>query len=233
MEELTRDILDDDFVEIFRWSKYVQYIMGFERADIRDRFVTPPKKGYIIYCFLLWVILVPLSTIYFMFTSKLRKYKVLTITEVNNMPYYYLLVNIVCVVLYYKNHFNKSYLNCKLFVKLQKIDRDLKFDLRMKNKKLSILANFFAVYNATAGVFWVSFMYRVYEINGNHLFTIFVHVTANTYGAEAFIFLYILKYLCVRMEYIVQILKCVHKECKDSEALIPPYLLVSDMFSLC
>lgn len=122
MEDLSSDILEKDFIKIFRPVHILQSWLGFQRVRIKHRYATAPSVYYQFYSSAIWLLNI-LATADFVFHCETN---LQALTSVIFLKYGFLINVLINAVSAWRNNFHNGNLNSQLYVKLQKIDRILK-----------------------------------------------------------------------------------------------------------
>lgn len=129
LEKLTADILDDDFVDIFRPIQYVHILFGCLRVQMKDGFATSPSKLIALYTTTVWLAHVFIQ--YHHYTQ--CRFADGTFFNETHFKFAYIDINgMEMPLVIYEKFFTDEKRNCDLYVKLQKIDRLLNMDDRKK-----------------------------------------------------------------------------------------------------
>lgn len=127
IENLTLDILDDEFINIFKPILFVQGVMGTLRVNIKHGFVMNTSFFYKVYSIILLIInafaFVDYSQNCAKQFDKKASFSPITVGTLFNFA--------ASGIVGLRNNILKKESNCQLYVKLQKLEREL----RMKNAK--------------------------------------------------------------------------------------------------
>ncbi|KAJ0179446.1 hypothetical protein K1T71_005158 [Dendrolimus kikuchii] len=137
IENLTVDILDDDFVNIFKPILFVQRVMGTLRINIKHGFVTNTSLLYKIYSFLIWIVNTFAIIDYTQHCAK--QFDVMIPFSPVRMGT--LLYFAASAIVAWRNNIWSKERNCQLYVKLQKLERALRMkNAKTLNKKLALIS---------------------------------------------------------------------------------------------
>nr|WCC57912.1 gustatory receptor 42 [Papilio memnon] len=139
VDNLIMDILDDDFVQIFKPIHIMQYLLGTLQVKIKYGFVTTTSYGYDVFSIFVWLIHI-ISMFVFIVYCESSTDSILT-------DFYlklgHILNGLIIAMVTIKNFYNGNS-SSQLYVKLQKIDRDLGMKNSIKlNKRVSVLSKVF------------------------------------------------------------------------------------------
>ncbi|XP_059045691.1 uncharacterized protein LOC131841392 [Achroia grisella] len=136
-ENLFQDIIDEDFIKIFQPINTVQSFLGFNRVDIKLRFVTSKTKFWKFYSILL--LLINLLCFY----DIVLNYE-FNFTAFSSSIFFKLGITfhqILTIVIMWRNNFLNNNINSQLYVKLQNVDRVLNMhNQNSLNRKFSLLS---------------------------------------------------------------------------------------------
>ncbi|KOB68726.1 Gustatory receptor 45 [Operophtera brumata] len=123
-EYLSNDILDEDFVNIFKSIYRLQFMFGTSRVDVRSRFVTPPTA--LQKCFTLLCAVLTLGSIYVVITVFFGMIADKSVTSLGIS----ILLSIFTASSSNGIHvrFFNGRENSEFYVKMQKLDRLMKID---------------------------------------------------------------------------------------------------------
>ncbi|XP_072942031.1 uncharacterized protein [Epargyreus clarus] len=202
IETLSADILDDDFVQVFRFIIFLQRVLGFMTVEIKYRFATVPSKLYLFYCLVLWIITVA-SLIIYTFHCKVREDSLVRGTYFK-----------ICYIFYYTGILVNVYSGysqgenyVKFYVNLQKIDHDLHMkNEKNVNKRLAKQVAAVMTFNMVFVVFWAVF-YNIDVFDEFCPAANFVLIPGIGNFVEMAFIIFVIHFISIRVEYINQVLK--------------------------
>lgn len=170
LEILSSDMLQDDFVKCFSPLLFVQMLLGTNRVEMKDRFVTNTTPAQKIYsCF--FCLFVTSSALYFDFFYKnfLKDNMVLYILYSNGifLQFACYSLNVIQVKFFRQEN------NLKLYLLLQKIDRYLGLDEHKFLNKRQFVLNALAVSVLTTGYVF-GYLIHVYSSVEKPIYTLFL-----------------------------------------------------------
>lgn len=152
IDTLSADILDEDFIKVFQPMHLMQRLLGFHRVKIEYRFVTETSIYYKFYSCAVWFLNI------LCFINKYTYcYQTLPSQSVEDQLKFALILNgIFNTIIAWQNNFSYGNLNGQLYVKLQKIDRDLKLNnSKHLNNKLAFLSLILTIFVVSMCVGWI------------------------------------------------------------------------------
>ncbi|XP_068628068.1 uncharacterized protein [Battus philenor] len=150
LDKLSEDILDEDFVNIFRPMHFIQYIIGALQVKIQYGYITTSSYGYNVFSIFIWLTNI-LSM--FVFVAHCESSANSMLTDFY-LKLSHVLNGLILLIISIRSS-NKGNLNSEIYVKLQKIDRDLNMKNIMKiNKKAYIFSTTFVSVTVLLGVIW-------------------------------------------------------------------------------
>nr|WCC57853.1 gustatory receptor 42 [Papilio machaon] len=155
VDKLSMDILDDDFVQIFKPIHMMQYLLGTMQVKIKYGFVTTTSYGYDVFCIVVWLIHI-MSLFTFIVYCESSTDSILT-------DFYlklgHTLNGLIIATVTIKNFCNGNS-SSQLYVKLQKIDRELCIKNLIKlNKRTSVISTVFVGMFVICSVLWSILLY--------------------------------------------------------------------------
>ncbi|XP_004927812.3 uncharacterized protein LOC100174820 [Bombyx mori] len=141
-EYLSKDILDEDFVRVFRFPFLVQMALGSCRVHLKARFITIPTLGQKLYTVMSIIIC---SLLYFNITKlylplyyqhSIVYYLFLAVTGLDQLSFFANLIHV---------RFLNGETNTAFCIMMQRIDRNMKIDHNNILNKTVIRANIFTI----------------------------------------------------------------------------------------
>lgn len=203
IDKISQDILNDDFIRIFKPILFVQYLFGICGVDIKLKYVTPPTKLYMTYHFVIWMLnliasgdcIVHCKSIYDSISTDIP------------LKIGILLNGIINTFLAWQTVVQNGKKSSEMYVTLQKIDRGLNLK---HSKKLNAYLFKISVAGTTIAVIlivlWMS-IFNTYIIKGFHLSAyVLILIGASDY-LDFCLYFIILYYVRLRAKYINDVLR--------------------------
>ncbi|XP_045533995.1 uncharacterized protein LOC123721025 [Papilio machaon] len=133
VDKLSMDILDDDFVQIFKPIHMMQYLLGTMQVKIKYGFVTTTSYGYDVFCIVVWLIHIMSLFIFIVYCDSSTD----SILTDFYLKLGHTLNGLIIATVTIKNFCNGNS-SSQLYVKLQKIDREL-YATRNNIKRILLL----------------------------------------------------------------------------------------------
>lgn len=193
------DVLDDEFINIFKPIFYILSLFGMRGVTFKYKFVTTPTLLYKTYCCTIWILSVAcvlnsVTNCNYRFDSQLP------------LKAGFLMNGGINAFLAVKSVFNNGLLNTQLYVKLQRIERILRMkDYRKINRKL---AKTVATVTMTALMAFLVFflLFNLYIIEGFCPTATIACAMSSTSYIEMFLIITILYFLMIRARYVNDVL---------------------------
>lgn len=204
INKLSMDMLDDDFVQIFKPIHKMQYILGTLQVEIKYGFATTTSYGYDVFSIFVWLIHI-MSMFVFIVYCESSTDSILT-------DFYlklgHILNGLIIAMVTIKNFYNGNS-SSQLYVKLQKIDRDLGMKNSIKlNKRVSILSKVFVGMFFICSVIWSIVLY-LYVMNMKVSCAVVFIVELPILGnyMDMILIFFQMYFIVIRFECVVTILK--------------------------
>lgn len=196
------DILDDEFIDIFKPIFYFLSLFGMRGVTIEYKFVTPPTILYKTYCCVIWVV-----SFACVFNCVIRCNSRFD-AQSTDIPLKTGILMNCCInaFLAWKSVFYSGDKNSQLYVKLQLIERVLKMkDCRKINKRMSKMTAVSASIGFLASLAF-ALLFNLYLIEGFcPTATVALAVTSMSYF-ETFLVFTMLYFITVRARYVNEML---------------------------
>ncbi|XP_028160024.1 uncharacterized protein LOC114352578 isoform X2 [Ostrinia furnacalis] len=202
VDALSADILDENFLKVFEPLHFVQTILGFHRVKIAYRFVTESSINYKFYSCILWTIH-SISLI-----TNLNCSSILGSAKIDVLLRLSLAINgIFNTFIAWQNNFCSEELNSKLYVKLQKIDRELKMsNAVLFNKRLTVLS-YLVTFAGTLACFTWTITCSIVVAQQICYSTLLIMTMSIANCYEIFLLWIILLFLIIRVTHVNNILR--------------------------
>lgn len=217
IERLSRDILDEDFIDVFKSIFIFQRIFGLLSVNITYKYITETSKLYKLFVMSLWTVNVLCLVDYIL------NYRTSFDVATDSMLKLVMSVNVTTnALIVWRNNFKLNTLKSQIYVKLQNLDRDLKTkDAVTMNKKLSALSIALMI----CGFIWCTIWLFVYNAIAMNTFCVplTIILSANVGNWLEMVLLFIIFYFVnVRAEYVNKLLRrrLNQTECPDRVFLI-------------
>lgn len=205
LEQLTEDILDDEFVNIFKPIHKVQLIFGCLYVQIKHGFITAPSKSIEVYSIIVWS--VNLFMHYF-HNDYCNYYTTPAIwTELHHKLAYHVLFFLELLMVIYERFVINQKRNLEMYVRLQKIDRYLDVEDRKRENRFMLRSSNAAMYFCVAVVMIWTAAYNILFVDGFCLPLLFIawaSTVSYTYGILILIVMY---YISVKVKFLIRILE--------------------------
>nr|WCC57804.1 gustatory receptor 42 [Papilio glaucus] len=227
VDKLSMDILDDNFVKIFQPIHIVQYLLGTLQVKIQYGFTTSPSYGYDVFSVFVWIIhIVSL----FIFTVYCESSNDSMLTD------FYLklghILNGLIIAMVTIRNFCKSTSGSHLYVKLQKIDRDLNMKTsRKRNKHTSILSTVFATAVVVFIAIW-SIVLNLYVIKDSCPVAFIIQLSILGNYMDIILIFFQMYFVVIRLEYMNSILKeKINKLTCVAEGTMETYFVLNETYN--
>ncbi|CAK1578538.1 unnamed protein product [Parnassius mnemosyne] len=221
LDELSAHILDKDFVKIFQPVHLIQYVLGSLYVKIQYGFATKSSSRYNVFSFFVWIIHI-LSLTIFVTYCEATSDSMLTDFY---LKLYHILNGSIIVIITIKN-FCKGNLNSELYVKLQKIDRDINMkDARKSNKRMFIFSTIVVVISVVFTIIWAIVLNK-YIMEGFCPVAFMVQLPVLSNYMDIILIAYKMYFMVIRFEYINSMLKeKLHSSTGDTQCTIKPFVV--------
>ncbi|XP_063823310.1 uncharacterized protein LOC135073173 [Ostrinia nubilalis] len=202
VDALSADILDENFLKVFEPLHFVQTILGFHRVKIAYRFVTESSINYKFYSCILWTIHSISLIVNLNCSSILGSAKIDVLLRLS------LAINgVFNTFIAWQNNFCNEELNSKLYVKLQKIDRELKMsNAVLFNKRLTVLS-YLVTFAGTLACFTWTITCSIVVAQQICYSTLLIMAMSIANCYEIFLLWIILLFLIIRVTHVNNILR--------------------------
>ncbi|XP_053600180.1 uncharacterized protein LOC128669396 [Plodia interpunctella] len=197
-DNLFRDMLDDDFIQVFHLNHIVQRCLGFGRVNMKYNFVTEVSTMSRLYASAI-IFLHSLSIVNVVINCETS----LTTKFTNESLKLCLIFNgSITSIVIWRNNFSKGNANSMLYVKLQKLDRHLNMgDRRTSNRKITLFSFITTILSVILGLVWILVLNLVSmkQFCPTTFFAIFP-----TFGiyAEMYLCIHIMLFLMKRVDFV-------------------------------
>lgn len=201
-DNISADILDDDFVKIFRPIHLTQYVLGMLPVKIQYGFATKTSYGYEVFCLFVWLIHI-VSLFIFVLYCESTKDSVLTDSY---LKLAHDIRGLIIAAILFRN-FCKGSANCKIYVSMQKIERDLNMkDARRRNKHISLLTRISVTATVVVSTSWAVAL-NFYMVKDLCPVALILQIPVLGNYIDMILIFFILYFIVVRVDYINSILK--------------------------
>lgn len=203
IEQLSEDMLNDDFVQLFYPIHSVQRILGRLRVNMKYKFVTAPSSIYQCYSCLLCLlsILCTIDTVLHcsaIFAPKATDFLLKVLIATNE---------ITNVIIAWQNNFQNGHLNSKLYVQLHYIDREIHMhESEQINEKLTVTFLVTTVIVTVLGILWV-FTFNILNMQEFCFTSVMTQMFGLGIYIDVVLYIYIIYYVGIRVTYINSLLE--------------------------
>lgn len=203
MEDLSADILNDDFIRIFKPIFFVLRILGLLRVNIKHRYPTAPSTWYHVYSNTFWI-LNTFCVAYFL----LRCENGFGSPYANSSLKLGALMNgINGVLLVFRNNIRRGNKIGQMYVKLQKMERYLNMkNSKSLNKQLERQSTFTIVSACFFSILWI-ILYKLLLMNSMCIPLMVIMITGVGLHTEMIEIYFIIKLITTRVNYINDVLR--------------------------
>lgn len=203
VDALSADILDEDFIKVFQPLHFTQTLLGFQRVKIDYKFVTATSVYYKFYSSAVYVINVLCLIFKLTHCQNMLRSEVIE-SQLENVL---ILNGFFNTIIAWKNNFYDDNLNSQIYVKLQRIDRELKLrNSKRLNGRHAILSFTLTSTNIIGCVGWITTIYVIMARRFCIALIVTMFFAVSNCNEMALVF-HMIIFLIIRISYVNNVLK--------------------------
>ncbi|XP_060800887.1 uncharacterized protein LOC132901875 [Amyelois transitella] len=207
-DNLFQDMLDDDFIKIFKPVHTMQKCLGFQRVQVKHNFVTSVSTQSQLYAgALIFFNIIFVADVVINCETTLK-----TSSADETLKLCLILNAIVTNLAICTNNFSNGNLNSMIYVKLQKLDRQLIMEnKRLVNRKIASLSLFLTTLGVTTALVWITVL-NIVTMKMFYPSIIFAIITSMGNYLEILLCILMLLYLIKRVDFLNKVLQASMKK---------------------